>query len=72
MSNKIYVIKNDDGIVAFYADLEKAKNELKKIYNITVDFKFYGYEIIVYDLLDDEYKLTNVRFTYHFDNFYTF
>ena len=60
MSNKIYVIKNDDGIVAFYADLEKAKNELKKICNITVDFKFYGYEIIVYDLLDDEYKLTNV------------
>jgi hypothetical protein len=34
MSNKIFVIKNDTGIVAFYADLEKGKNELKNIYKI--------------------------------------
>ena len=29
MLNKIFVIKNDKGIVGFYSDLEKAKNELK-------------------------------------------
>lgn len=69
MSNKIFVIKNDTGIVAFYADLEKAKNELKNIYKITIDFKYYDYEINVYDLVDNEYKITNVSYTYCFDNF---
>jgi hypothetical protein len=29
MSNEIFVIKNDTGIVSFYNDLEKSKNELK-------------------------------------------
>jgi hypothetical protein len=69
MSNKIFVIHNDTGIVAFYADLEKAKNELKHIYEKTTDFKYYGYEINVYDLVDNEYKLTNISYTYRFDNF---
>jgi hypothetical protein len=69
MSNNIFVIKNDTGIVAFYADLEKAKNELKNIYKITSDFKNYDYEIIVYDLIDNEYKITNISYTYSFDNF---
>jgi hypothetical protein len=69
MSNKIFVIKNDRGIVAFYADLEKAKNELKNIYKATIDFKYFDYEINVYDLVDNEYKITNVSYTYRFDNF---
>ena len=70
MLNKIFVIKNDKGIVGFYSDLEKAKNELKNIYKITIDFKYYDYEINVYDLLDNEFKITNVSYTYHFDNFF--
>jgi hypothetical protein len=69
MSNQIFVIKNDRGIVAFYSDLEKAKNELKNIYKITADFKDYDYEINVYDLVENEYKITNVRYTYCFDKF---
>jgi hypothetical protein len=69
MSNKIFVIKNDTGIISFYDDLEKAKNDLKKIYEMTADFKFYEYKINVYDLVDNKYELTNVSYTYRFDVF---
>jgi hypothetical protein len=50
MPNQLFIIKNDDGICAIFADLESAKNELKNIYNNTPDFKLYGYQIIIYDL----------------------
>jgi len=69
MSNKIYVIENDDCIISFYVDLEKAKYELKRIYEITSDSTYWGYVINVYDLVDNEYKLTNIRYTYQFDTF---
>jgi len=69
--NKIFVIKNDNGIIAFYNDLEKAKNELKKIYNKTTDFKHYCYEINVYKLIDNEYIMTTLKYTYEFDKFST-
>ena len=52
MSNKIFVITNFQGIVSFYADLEKAKNELKNIHDTTHDFKHYSYEINVYILIE--------------------
>ena len=70
MSSKLFVIRNDDdGIVAFYTDLEKAKNGLKRIHNITINFQHYRYVICVYDLIDDEYVITNVSYTYRFDTF---
>ena len=71
MSNKIYVIENDDCIILFYVDLEKAKYELKRIYEMTADSTYCGcgYVINVYDLVDNEYKLTNIRYTYQFDTF---
>ena len=69
MLNNIFVIKNNTGIVAFYSDLENAKNELINIYKRTIDYKYYDYEINVYDLVNNEYKITNVNYTYRFDNF---
>ena len=69
MSNHLFVIKDYDRVVAFYTDLEKAKNELKHIYNTIFDFKYYSYEINVYDLIDNEYIITNVSYIYKFDNF---
>ena len=69
MSNKIFVLKNLTDIIGFYTDLEKAKNELKKIYNKNLGFKYYEYKINVYKLLDNEYKLTNISYIYSFDNF---
>ncbi len=72
MTDNIFVIKNeDDGIIKFYNDLEKAKNELKNIFKKTCDFKHYCYEINVYNLVDNEYIITNVSYTYKFDNFST-
>ena len=66
MSNKIFVIKKaDDGIIALYTNLEKAKNEVKKIYEKT----HYCYEIHVYILVDTEYIITNLHYIYCFDNF---
>jgi hypothetical protein len=70
MSDNIFVIKNEcDGIIKFYIDLEKAKNELKQIYEKTCDFKHYCYEINVYKLVDNEYIITNISYTYRFDMF---
>ncbi len=63
--NNLFVIKNDDGICGMYTDLEKAKNELISIYNKTPDFKYYGYQIVVYKLLNSEYIVTNTIYTYN-------
>lgn len=72
MSDKIFVIKNDnEGIISFYNNLEKAKNELKNIYNKTIDFKHYNYKINVYKLVDNEYIITNLSYIYNFDEFLT-
>ena len=72
MSDKIFIIKNDNEvIISFYTNLEKAKNELKNIYNKTTDFKHYYYEINVYKLIDDEYIITNLSYIYNFDEFLT-
>ena len=69
-NKQLFLIKNEnDGAVAFYTELEKAKRALKSIYNETVNFKIYNYEINVYDLIDDEYVITNVTYTYRFDIF---
>jgi hypothetical protein len=64
------MIQYDYGIGGLYTDLEKAKNELKMIYNRLPDYKIYGYRINVYDLVEDEYVITNVSYTYSFDIFY--
>ena len=69
MSNKIFVLKNLTDIIGFYTDLEKAKNELKKIYNKNLGLKYYEYRINIYQLFDNEYKVTNVSYTYSFGNF---
>lgn len=67
MSTKLFVIKNaSDGVIAFYAELEKAKSALKSIYDTTIDFKYCGYEIQVYELVDGEYMVTSVSYTYEY------
>ena len=63
MSEQIFIIQNDNGIHSLYADLEKAKNELKTIYNNTPDYKKYGYQITVYTLVDREYIASNTIYT---------
>jgi hypothetical protein len=55
-----------------YNDLEIAKNELKKIYNNTPDYKFFCYKIKIFHLIDNEYKFTNKFYTYSFDKFTMF
>ena len=65
MSIQLFVVKNEtDGAIAFYAELEKAKCALKSIYDTTIDFKYCDYEIQVYQLVDGEYVLTSVSYTY--------
>jgi hypothetical protein len=69
MSNKLFVIKNLTDVIGFYTDLEKAKNVLKEICNKNLGFKYYEYKINVYDLIDNEYKLTNRSYIYAFNNY---
>jgi hypothetical protein len=69
MSNEIYAITNDEGIVSLYDNLERAKYELKKIYNATADFRYNNYNITVYCLVEDEYVKGNTTYTYTFDAF---
>ena len=69
MSNQLFVITNDDGICGFYSKLEKAKNELKNIYQETPDYKHFGYRINVYELVNNEYIITNKIYTYKIDTF---
>lgn len=69
MSDKIFVIKNNDGIIAFYNNLEKAKDELIKIYKNTVDFKHDNYQINIYDLIENEYIFTYPIYKYKFNQF---
>jgi hypothetical protein len=64
MPNQLFVIKYNDGIHTMYIDLEKAKNELKNIYNKTSDYKYN-----VYNLFDTEYIIANITYTYNFDVF---
>jgi len=67
--NQLFVIKCEDNIHSMFTDLEKAKKELKNIYNNTPDYKSYSYQINVYDLIENEYVLTNTKYTYSFDIF---
>lgn len=72
MSENIFIIKNEyDGSIKYYNHLEKAKTELIKIYEKTNDFKQYCYEINLYNLVDNEYIITNVSYTYNFGYFST-
>ena len=71
MSRQLFVINCEDGVCGFYSNLQKAKDELKNIYNKTCDFKYFDYKIIVYNLLDDEYIITNVSYKYSFDTFFS-
>jgi hypothetical protein len=64
MSNQLFVIQHEYGVYGLYTTLDKAKTTLKSIYNRLPDFKHYGYQINVYDLCDDEYKVTNISYTY--------
>ena len=71
MSNTIFIIKNDYETIAIYDNLEKAKNELKNIYNRTTDYKYEDFHICVYNLMDNEYINSNIIYTYYFDTFST-
>jgi hypothetical protein len=52
-----------------FKDLELAKEMLKNLYKTTVDFKYYNYEIKVYRFNNKKYDLTNISYTYRFDEF---
>lgn len=69
MSNQLFIIKHDDGIRGIYIDFTSAKNELKNIYKNTPDYNTYGYQINIYNLIDNEYIITNEYYTYNFDKF---
>lgn len=69
MSHQLYVLKNDVRIIQFYSDLDKAKSELKNIYNKKPDFKHYGYFINIYNLEDGEYKYSKTSYSYKLDEF---
>jgi hypothetical protein len=67
----LFVIQCNEGIYGFYANLDKAKTEMKYIFDKTPDFKDYGYTIIVYELINNEYVITKLNYTYKFDIFLT-
>jgi hypothetical protein len=71
MSNQLFAIKCNDVIYRLYTDLEKAKNELKNIYNRTPDYKYDNYHIAVYNLIDNEYINSQIIYTYTFNHFST-
>lgn len=69
MSHKLYVLKNDNYIIRFYSDLDKAKSELKNIYNKNPNFEHYGYFINISYLEDGEYKYSKTSYSYKLDEF---
>ena len=71
MSQQLYIIKNDNKIIGYYTDINTAKRELKKIDNETVDYRTYGYQINVYNEVDNEYINTNKIYTYNSNIFFT-
>ncbi len=52
-----------------YNNLNDAQNKLIYIHSKLADYKHYGYEIMVYDLIDGEYIFTNKTYTYRFNKF---
>jgi hypothetical protein len=71
MSDQLFVIKDDYGIISFYSDLEKAKNEIKCLFNKKPDFKHYGYYINIYNLENMKYIYSKISYSYEFDKFIT-
>lgn len=67
------VYQDDMGLISvIYTDLEIAKKTLKKVYQETRDYDFYGYKITVYQLEGHEYKMTNHFYTYTLNKFTEF
>ena len=71
MSHEIFIINNIYGNQRFFFNLDKAKEELINIYNVTPNYKYYNYKIDVYTLNDNEYIITNTSYTYIFNIFFT-
>jgi len=69
MESQLFIIKKNNGVYGFYSNLETAKKELKNIYDSTPDYKHYGYEINVHNLVNGEYIKTPISYTYRFDIF---
>ena len=74
MSTQLFIITYDcqmelDGHIfkKIYTDLETAKNELRNIYNKNPDdFGYYGYNIMVYSLDNNEFIFTNTAYLYNY------
>ncbi len=58
-----------DAYQLIFTDLESAKDELKKIYLSTPDFKLYDFKIEVYTYETKKYVPNNVKYIYSFDYF---
>ena len=67
--SQLFVIGNENRISKIYDNLEKAKQQLKNIYDNTPDYKHYGYKIMVYNFHENEYIISNITYTYKFDTF---
>jgi len=67
--NQLFILKNDDNLISIYTELEHAKCELKRIYHTIFDWNCYSYMIHVYEMIDKEYKPSNITYTYQFDHF---
>lgn len=81
--NEIFIISSsingldtntEDGFICngIYTDLEKAKNELKKIVTQASDFFIFTYRICIYSLNGNEYQNTNKMYIYDFGEFIYF
>lgn len=79
MTNPLYIIQYelahleaDDKIMCsngIFTEMEAAKQELKNIYKKTQDFKYWGYKIMIFHLVENKYIYSNQFITYRFDEF---
>ncbi len=70
MSNELFIINNINGICGIYNNLNKAKDELKKFYDLIPNYRLYDYKINIYELIDNEYIITDTSYTYIFNVFF--
>jgi hypothetical protein len=80
MLNNLFVIQSDNGIYGIYTNLDIAKITLQEIcdkqtedkisQDNTSEDKKDSYQINVYYLVDNEYKLTMTHYTYKSNSFW--
>lgn len=64
-----YVFNDFEVKYKFFNNLISAQNELKNISKTSCEYKYYDYKIMVYFLINDEYKFTNQTYSYIYGEF---